>query len=167
MERLDNILKSGEGILDNIGGVATFVLMIFVVLQVLGRYIFKTDLIPGLYNIIESYVYTLLIFATLASSYRAGLWPKLEMFVDRMPERRARYVRITCLTIELVLYFAVTFFTLIYAIKMCAEGRQMMAGARNYPLYPMLCIVPVAFTFLCVETFLNLWRVVKKVEFEQ
>lgn len=160
--KVDTWMKKIERFLELTGAGACFVLMVFVVLQVLGRYVFKSEIIPGLYNIIESYVFPVIVFTVLGASYRAGLWPRLDIFILKMPKKQARIVNTICLIIEFILYLILAIFTLIYAVKMVAEGRQMQAGAFTMPLYPVLCIVPVAFSFLCVEILLKLSMVLKK-----
>lgn len=158
MNNSGKALKAVEAISENAAGVTVFILMIFGVLQVVSRYILKFDVIPGLFNIIESYVFPTSVFLALAGSYRIGLWPKLDILLGKMsPANRAR-VELLSHSIEFVLYGTVMVFTAIYAYKMTLETRQMQAGATNLPLYPILWIVPFAFILLVIRAGDRIWQ---------
>jgi len=153
-----------EAVLSEIGGIGCFLLMIGVCFGVLERYVLKTTIIQGLYNIIESWIYPLLIFMALAASYRIGLWPRLEVFVDRMSHHPNRIINIIHEVIGLVMYLAVTYFTFFYSIDLTKDGRTFQAGAANYPLWPFMWLVPLAFLVLSAEVLINLWKMIVKKE---
>ena len=162
MDKLNNAMGKVEIFVEHIGGLACFLLMMAVVFGVLERYVLQTTIIEGLYNIIESWIFPLLIFGALAGSYRFGLWPRLEVVIDRLPHQPNRIINIVHEVIGLVMYLVITYFTMFYAIAMTEEGRQFQAGAATYPLYPFLWLVPVAFVLLSVEVLINLWKMIVK-----
>ena len=164
MKKIDLMMQHTERVVEFIGGIGCFLLMISVCLEVVSRYIVQKVLITGLYNITESYIFPGLVFLTIAGSYRVGLWPKLEVFIDTMAYSKQRKIKIVTTAIELILYVTVAVFTLIYAYAMTLDGREFMAGSKNYPLYPMLWVVPVAFTLLSIEVLLFLGKVIKEKE---
>jgi TRAP-type C4-dicarboxylate transport system permease small subunit len=155
-------MKNIESVAENLAGIACFLLMVAVCWGVFERYVFKMSLINGLYNMIESYIFPVLVFAAVAGSYRAGLWPRLEVLVDRMPAGRIRVINTINEIIGLVMYVSVTYFTCAYAIAMTIEGRQFQAGATTYLLWPLLWLVPIAFALLSIEVLLNLGKLVFK-----
>ncbi|BBO73094.1 hypothetical protein DSCW_05110 [Desulfosarcina widdelii] len=158
MEKFNKVIAKVDGLFEYVGGLFCFLLMISVVLQVLGRYFFKHDLIPGIYNIIESYLFPIVVLLALGGSYRVELWPKLDIFIEQLDPAKRRSVNLVTLSIEFLLYFLITIFTANYALKMVNEGRLMQAGATMYPLYPVLCIVPFAFFILSLEIIIKIYK---------
>ena len=165
MNTLDKIMGKIEKFMEGIGGFACFLLMMAVVFGVLERYVLKTTLIEGLYNITESWIFTVLAFMALAGSYREGLWPRLETIIDKIPRVPNRAINIVHEIIGIVMYLVIAYFTFRYAIAMTEEGRQFQAGAAQYPVWPFLYLVPLAFFLLSVEVIINLYKlIVKKAE---
>lgn len=162
MKNFDNIMKNIEKVMEHFAGIFCFLLMAAVCWGVLERYVFKMSLVTGLYNIIETYIFPILVFAAIAGSYRSGLWPRLEVLVDRMPTGRIRVINIINEIIGLAMYVSITYFTFLYAIAMTIEGRQFQAGATTFALWPLLWLVPLSFALLSLEGLVALGKWVFK-----
>jgi TRAP-type C4-dicarboxylate transport system permease small subunit len=158
------IMEKFEKVLGDIGGMFCYVLMLMVVLQVLGRYFLKMEILPGSYNMMESYVFPLIVFLTMGRSFRDGLFPKFDLLRSSLPTKPKRVADSFALTVELIVYIITFVFTTIYAIKMVQVRRQLQAGANLYPLYHILWLSPFCFGLLSIETILIWLKVVIKGE---
>jgi len=161
MVSVDKFMLSTQKKLEFLGGIGCFVLMLCVVLEVLSRYVFEKVIITGLYNITESYIFPSLTFLAFAGSYRIGMWPNLDIFINKMTPTKKRWVKLSTLGIEFVLYSIVAIFTLNYSYEMTLENRMMQAGSATYPLYPILWVVPLAFFLLLIEILLRISKELK------
>ena len=153
-----------ESFIESIGAIACFLLMIAVCFGVVERYVLKITIIEGLYNITESIIFPTLVFTALAGSYRSGLWPRLDVIIDRLAIRKYRIISSIHDVMGLVIYLTVTYFTILYAVKLTIDGRTFQAGVHNLPIWPILWLVPVAFALLSIEVLLNLWKLNAKVK---
>jgi TRAP-type C4-dicarboxylate transport system permease small subunit len=158
MEKLDRFLHNTESVVEFLAGIGCFVLMIAVVTEVLSRYVLKTILITGLFNITETYIFPFFTFLAFAGSYRVNLWPKLDILANHMTFSTRRILELFILFIELTLWGMAMYFTMIYAYKMTLEGRLFGAGSLQYPLYPILWLVPFCLFLLCMEIVLSMWK---------
>jgi TRAP-type C4-dicarboxylate transport system permease small subunit len=162
LKKIDKFMQSIETSFEMLGGLACIGLMFLVIIESLGRYVFKRTLIAGGYNITEGFVFPALVFLGISGSYRMGLWPRLEILTGKMSPKKQMFFFIVTGVIELALYITITIVTAIYGYKMTLENKQMMAGSTTYPLYPILIFIPFAFLFLSIEVVLSIWKKVIK-----
>lgn len=161
----ENILSKFEKLLSEIGGISLAAIMIVTVLSVFGRYVFRMDLIPGVYNIIERVLFPLLVFLALPRSYIEGSFPKLEILTGRLSVNKRKIVNIIVLIIELAVYCLVTWYVAKFFFGVLERGQQIQVGVVRYPLYPIMFIVLLSFFLLTVEFALSLYRGIKEWKF--
>lgn len=128
------------------------VIMLVTVLSVLGRYVLHTDLIPGVYNIIERLLFPLMIFWALPLAHREGMFPKLDLVMgDRLGVRGRAACALFVGLIELAVYAVLLYLVWIFVSKAIAGNRTMMIGVETWPLWPVAIMMPFAFVLMMIE----------------
>ncbi|MGI5911850.1 MAG: TRAP transporter small permease [Syntrophomonadaceae bacterium] len=134
-----------------VSSIAILLIIAFVVIASIGRYITGTMVIPGLYEMTGFYLMPLAVFPALVFSYMNGTFPAVENLFDKFPEKYQRWVKILFLLIEIVLFVVLTYETFQYALTGTAKDMGMRAGANIWPLYPFLYLAPYGFALLTLK----------------
>lgn len=148
-----------EGGLASVGaGLSLLAMIIITVLSVFGRYVLGQDILPGAYNLIERISFPLIVFWALPAAHREGIFPRLETFVAKLPERWQRVVSAFVLLVEFVIYAVVMWYVLRFTWKSIAIGRTMQIGTDVWPIWPVLVMMPLAFALMLLEMARLVWR---------
>ncbi|MEB1806982.1 MAG: TRAP transporter small permease [Bacillaceae bacterium] len=161
MEGKIDTLYKGFNIIKNSGlvlaGIAVFLMMTFIVLDVLLRNVFSASF-PGNYEIIQRYLMPLAVFPAIAITYSSGLMPKITMFVEKLPEKVQYIINLFLLFLEMFVMILIFYYSWKYAIQGLQSGVTFPAGGKMYPLYPVLFLVPLGFALLTIELVFNIIR---------
>lgn len=141
-------------------GICICIVVLLMVVDVLGRYVFHTTILIGIYSINEYFLFPLIIFLGLGVGYRSGIFPRLTFIEERAPAKQKWLMQIVCLAIELILFASVAIYELHYTICMVGERLVVSVGPYLWPIYPVMCIMTLGFCILTIEIALKLRRVV-------
>ncbi|WP_216831158.1 TRAP transporter small permease [Alkalihalobacterium elongatum] len=133
-----------------ISGICLFLMMVFIVADVLSRNILSKS-IPGNYEIVRYYFMPLALFPGVAYAYGTGIFPRITMIVSKLSKKIQKLIVILLLFVELVLFSLVFYFGLQYGLSGVEEGLAFPAGGKMYPLYPFIFLVPIGFGMLIIE----------------
>lgn len=168
MKKFMSYLESFEKLLIYASGVSLFGMMLITVISVLGRYFFRTDAIPGAYNIVERILFPLLVFWALPLAYKEGTFPKLEFILDRTGSQRIKKnVKYLTIGVELAIYCLVLYFVFRYTVTGIQNNQLMQIGTKRLSLYPILIMVPISFALLVMEAVINIYRNYIEPNFQQ
>ena len=134
-------LEPLEDKLGIVAGACICVVVILMVMDVLGRYVFGTTIIIGIYSINERYLFALIVFLGLGVGYRSGVFPRLTFLEQRAPAKQGWLIQIVCLAIELILYVSVTVYEVQYAIYAVGERLEVGVGPHVTPIYHVMCVM--------------------------
>ncbi|WP_078428348.1 TRAP transporter small permease [Alkalihalobacterium alkalinitrilicum] len=133
-----------------ISGMGIFLMMVFIVGDVLSRNFFNKS-IPGGYEIVRNYFMPVSIFPALAYAYSTGIFPRITMVVSRFSKNYQRFNVIVMLAAEGILFTLLAWYGLQYALEGVREGLAFPAGGKLYPLYPFIFLVPIGAGLLIIE----------------
>lgn len=153
-----SIIKKGSLV---VSGIAVFLMMIFIVAEVILRNIFSMS-ISGNYEILENYLMPLAVFPVIAITYSSGLMPKITMLVDKFTGKAQYIINLFLLLLELLVMGLIFYLTLDYAIQGLHDGAAFPAGGKMYPLYPVYFLVPLGFGLFIIEIIFNIIYEIKQ-----
>ncbi|WP_216829671.1 TRAP transporter small permease [Alkalihalobacterium elongatum] len=156
-----NVIKNGGLIL---AGIAVFLMMGFIVVDVLLRNVFSASL-SGSYEIIQRYLMPLAVFPAIAITYSSGLMPKITMFVEKLSGKVQYIINLFLLFLEIFVMILIFYYSWRYAIQGLQAGVTFPAGGKMYPLYPVLFLVPLGFALLTIELVFNIIKELMKKPF--
>jgi TRAP-type C4-dicarboxylate transport system permease small subunit len=134
-----------------VSGIAIFGMMLFIVYDVVGRNLLGGS-IRGGFEIVQNYFMPLSIFPALGYVYASGILPKMDMVMDRAPQRLQGGVIHLLLLGELVIFSLLFYFTWDYATAGMGRGMSFPAAGTLYPLWPLLFLVPFGMALIVIET---------------
>ncbi len=132
-------------------GLCLLAMMLMTVTSVFGRYVLHVDLIPGAYNIIERILFPLMVFWALPTAHREKTFPRLESFPDSLSPYWQTIISAFVLVVEIAIYGIVLWFATRFAWNSIVSGRPMQVGTNFWPLWPVLVMMPLAFTLMLLE----------------
>ncbi len=132
-------------------GLCLLAMMLITVISVFGRYVLGMDLIPGAYNIIERFIFPLIVFCALPLAHREGTFPRLEMLSQALPQRLRLSVATLVLLVEVVVFAVLLYYVTQFAWNSFLDGRRAQVGTGYWQLYPVLAMVPLAFGLMLLE----------------
>ncbi|WP_290685798.1 MULTISPECIES: TRAP transporter small permease [unclassified Haematobacter] len=145
-------------------GLSLLIIMLLTVSSVVGRYVLHTDLIPGVYNMIERVFFPLMVFWALPLAHREGMFPKLELFMGyAMSARQRAAVAVFVGVVELAVYAVLMYFIWLFVERGITSNRTVMIGVEKWPLWPIAIMMPLAFGLMMVEMLRLVWRDVQVV----
>jgi TRAP-type C4-dicarboxylate transport system permease small subunit len=134
-----------------VSGVAIFGMMLFIVYDVVGRNLLGGS-IRGGFEIVQNYFMPLSIFPALGYVYASGILPKMDMVMDRVPQKLQSATVYVLLLAELVIFSLLFYFTWDYATAGMDRGMSFPAAGTLYQLWPLLFLVPFGVALIVVET---------------
>lgn len=133
-----------------ISGVAVFVLMLFIVVDVVLRNMGGAS-IPGGFEIVENYLLPLIVFPSLAWVCGSGIMPNMDLLIPRMsPASRYRTVQ-TIVAAEIVVIGVVFVAAAVFAGWHVMHQSAFLAGLTMMPQWPAQVLAPLGLGLLVVE----------------
>jgi TRAP-type C4-dicarboxylate transport system permease small subunit len=164
VDNFDIILNKLINLSITLASIAIFLMMVFVLISSVGRYITGTVIIPGLIEMTGFYLMPLAVFPAFAYSYMSGTFPMVDNLANKCPERVQFWIKGLYLLLEVILFALVTYFTLEYALIGTAKNMQMRAGANLWPLYPFFYTAPYGFALLTLKAATAFLKLLKNKE---
>ena len=132
---------------------AIFILMLFVVCEVIGRYVFNRP-IPGAIDWIEVYM---AIFAFLPAAYaqRLGVHVRMELVVAKMRGRLLWGVECFAVCIGVVYCLIIIDKSWEHFLRSIIDGDSTIDVQLQ--TWPGKLVVPVALTLLCIRLIIQVW----------
>jgi hypothetical protein len=133
-----------------ISGVAVFVLMLFIVLDVVLRNLGGAS-IPGGFEIVENYLLPLIVFPSLAWVCGSGIMPNMDLLLPRMSPGVRRSTVQTIVIAEIVVIGAVFVASAVFAIWHVMHQTAFLAGLTMLPKWPAQLLAPLGLGLVVVE----------------
>ena len=132
---------------------AIFILMLFVVCEVIGRYVFNRP-IPGAIDWIEVYM---AIFAFLPAAYaqRLGVHVRMELVIAKMRGRLLWGVECFAVCIGVIYCLIIIDKSWEHFLRSIIDGDSTIDVQLQ--TWPGKLVVPVALTLLCIRLIIQVW----------
>jgi len=133
-----------------ISGTSIMAMMLIIFADVFSRN-FLGGSITGVLEVVQKYLMPLAIFPGLAFVYASGIMPRMDLLIVKFNKGFQNVVVYLLLILELLIFTAVVYYSLEYAIYGVKENLSFSAGAALYPVYPILFLIPFGFLLLIIE----------------
>lgn len=149
-----------------ISGIAILLMMCMIALEIILRSVFSSS-IPGGYLIVQNYFMPLVVFPALAYAFKSGIFPRLDIVVDKVKSQIAKMcIIVAILLVELICCVILAYFGFVMGLEGAEEGRAFLTGNTYLPLYPFFFFVGIAFTMVSIKiTMMLLKLIVSKGEY--
>lgn len=157
MSMLSRVQSGLLALLATIGAVAIITLMIHVVVDVALRNTTNTP-VPATYEIVTHYYMIALAFIPLAWVERGGGMVQVEAIEPFLNEHMRHWSDRLVAVISTVIYGALTWVTLLTALKNFKTGTFVMAQSMPVPTWPAYFLLPLGFALAALVTFLRIFE---------
>ncbi len=135
-----------------ISAISTFVIMLLVVGNVIGRYLFNAP-ITGAFEVTESLLVVVVMLVLALTQYHGG-HIRVTMLTRRLPPRWGRLAKIGSLLISAVFFTWCAYATWKYAYQSYSFDEHEW-GSIAFPLYPFKFVVFLGVVLLAVQFVLD------------
>lgn len=146
-----------------ISAAAVMITMFYITIDVFVRTFTSTALV-GTYEIIQNYFMPLIIFPGLAYAYSSGVMPKIVIAADRLSKEKRNTLYIVVLIINIILFAALAYFTLMHAIQSTGDKTGFIVGTKELPVWQAFYLPVIAFIMLTIE---DVFIVIKNIKTKQ
>lgn len=144
-----------------LAGVAILLMMTITVLDVILKNLFASS-IPGNYLYMENILMPLAIFLGMPYAFFSGIFPRLDMVVNKFKYTTKINIVILMLILELLAFLVIIYYSFIYGIFGITTNITFLAGINSIPLYPMFFLVTLAFTLIAFYLVKVVWASYKE-----
>jgi TRAP-type C4-dicarboxylate transport system permease small subunit len=131
---------------------ATFVMMVLVVVNVLGRYLLNKPL-TGTLEFTESLL-VLIIFLSLALTQYDGGHIRVTLLTRHLPKRAARALTVGCMLVGAAFFSWCAYAAWVFAAQAYSFNEQEW-GEVVFPLWPMKFVVFIGIALLAIQFLLD------------
>jgi C4-dicarboxylate transporter DctQ subunit len=131
-----------------ISAVCVLILMVLVIADVFGRYLFNSP-VPMTYEV-GSFLMVFVVFLGLAYTQRMGAHIRVEVFTLRLSSRVRAILDIVASVLGLLLYITIAYQSFIWAWASWQVG-DYVSGLINIPRWPSQFVVPLGAVLLCLQ----------------
>ena len=146
--RLDRALGWLVGAANAVSAAFVLLLMILVVADITGRYLFNSP-VPMAYEF-GSFMLVFIVFLALASTQRAGAHIRVEFVTLRLPPRARTCLDVLAYCLGILVYATILWRGFGWAWTSWQVG-DYVAGLINIPRYPSQFAVPLGAAILCLQ----------------
>ena len=146
--RLDRALGRLVAAANAVSAASVLVLMILVVADITGRYLFNRP-VPMAYEF-GSFILVFIVFLALASTQRMGAHIRVEFVTLRLPTRARVCLDILAYCLGIMIYATILWRGFGWAWTSWLVG-DYVAGLINIPRYPSQFAVPLGAAILCLQ----------------
>jgi TRAP-type C4-dicarboxylate transport system permease small subunit len=139
-------------VIAQISAAATFVMMVLVVVNVLGRYLLNQPL-TGTLEFTESLL-VLIIFLSLALTQYDGGHIRVTLLTRRLPKRAARALTAGCMLVGAAFFTWCAYAAWVFAAQAYSFNEQEW-GEVVFPLWPMKFVVFIGIALLALQFLLD------------
>lgn len=159
---MEKLIGNVNRVLVFVAGLGLICLMLLIFAGVITRYIFGFS-IPTSYEIVEQYLMPLTIFSALGYSFKSGIFPRVDSFVENIKsEQVRRIINTSVLILELVLFASITYLLFDFAFYSLETGMGFRSNGVAYLLFPIHLIIALSFLWTtiimlhqCIKAFKN------------
>ena len=130
---------NGAGI---IGGFAIALMMIHIVADVIGRYVFSAPL-PGTIAIVANYYMVIAAFLPLAFAEEKDAHISVEVITDLFPEVAQKHLAAWTSLVSLAVFLLLTVKSWEEAVVRHAMGTSVVQGGDRIPVWPASYLLPI------------------------
>jgi TRAP-type C4-dicarboxylate transport system permease small subunit len=159
MTSLDAAVRILEAVLSRIAQTALFIMMIAVVLDSGGRYLFNHPL-SGVYEATELYLMIAVVFLAIGQTQRLGGHVRVELLLERLPVALQRALEIIYLLATMAVFAVAAYASMRMCWQAFADGRWT-AGVVPLPTGPSWTIVAIGLAALCVRLLIQAMQIVR------
>lgn len=126
-------------------------LMILISAGVITRYIFGFS-IPTAYEITENFLMPMTVFAALGYSYRTGIFPRVDAFVNGLTNLRLKQIiNVIILGLELIVFLFISYHLFQFFLYSIDTGMGFRSGRISFPLYHIHFLMFISFAWMTVR----------------
>jgi TRAP-type C4-dicarboxylate transport system permease small subunit len=140
---------------NGISAVFVLVLMILVIADIGGRYLFNRP-VPMTYEV-GAFMMVFVVFLAMAYTQRAGAHIRVEFLTLRLPPRARMILDIVSSILGTLLYATIAYQGFTWAWTSWEVG-DYIAGLINIPRYPSQFVVPLGAAILCLQFIADIVR---------
>lgn len=144
-----------------LAGIAVLLMMILTVTDVILKNLFESS-IPGAYVYVENILMPLAIFLGMPYTFFSGIFPRLDMVVNKFKKPTRINIVISVLILELLAFIVIVYYSFMYGIFGVTTNITFLAGINSIPLYPMFFLVTLAFTLISIYLIKIIWKSYKE-----
>jgi TRAP-type C4-dicarboxylate transport system permease small subunit len=153
LSRLDRLLLKAEGLLNFVGGVFIFLLVLLATVNVLGRWLFSLP-VDGYIDWVEQAM-AFIAFLGLAYTQRGGGHIRMDIVIGQLRGRWLWCAEIATVALMLLLTLVLVYGSFVHFQRAYQIGDSSLD--INLPTWPAKLVVPVALSLLALRLLLQLW----------
>ncbi|WP_096200098.1 TRAP transporter small permease [Bacillus sp. FJAT-45350] len=144
-----------------IGSIGLAGLMILITAGVFTRYVLNFS-IPTAYEIVENYLMPITVFATLGYSYKSGILPRVDAFVEKIKSLKIkRFINSSIIMVELITFLFISYYMYQFTIYSFDNGMGFRTNGINFPLYHINFLIFISFAYMSLLILLKFIKSVK------
>lgn len=148
---MDKVNKGIDRLTLIISSIGLVGLMLLITAGVISRAFFSFS-IPSAYEIVGNYLMPLTIFVALGYSYKSGIFPRVDTFVENMQSRKLKKTtNSVIILIELLIFVFVSYFMFEYTIYSFDTGMGVRASGITFPMYPIYLLTFLGFLWMTLS----------------
>lgn len=133
-----------------IAGLGLVGLMILISAGVVTRYMFGFS-IPTAYEFVEQYLMPLTIFVALGYSYKSGIFPRVDTFVENIKSPKIKKgINLSILILEVVIFTFFTYLLFDFSFYSLETGMGFKSNGNAYTLFYIHLITAISFAWITV-----------------
>jgi len=132
-----------------IGGLAIALMMLNVVLDVAGRYLFATP-VPGTITVVSYYYMIIAAFVPLAFAEQKNAHISVEVVTERLPGWLQRHLNTFSLLLSTVVFLLLAVRTWGEAVSKQDIGASVVQGVNSIVIWPTYYVLPVGFALMAL-----------------
>lgn len=153
LRSIDGLSQSGS----LIAAIACFVLLINVVLDVLGRWLFNHP-VNGTIEYVSYWWMPIIVFLAFAAAQLRNEHIQIDYLVDHLPPATRKTVSIFCLSIAIITILALAYYALLDALA-AAEVKQAAYGTAEVLIWPIKFVAVAGLILFALQLAASLYRV--------
>jgi len=135
MDGLKRVIDPPTGLLAWLGGLSLVLMMLHVVADVIGKYVFNWP-VPGTLEVVAAYYMVMVLFLPLAYVTRGDQHIVIEMFTNRMKPRALAWLKATVGLLTFIYMAILTWKTGEEAIERTIDGEVWQSAGFNVVIWP-------------------------------
>ncbi|GAA0348689.1 hypothetical protein GCM10008931_44950 [Oceanobacillus oncorhynchi subsp. oncorhynchi] len=159
---MEKLISNVNRFLVFVAGLGLIILMLLIFAGVITRYVFGFS-IPTSYEIVEQYLMPLTIFVALGYSFKSGIFPRVDSFVENIKsEQVKKIINISVLILELILFAFITYLLFEFAFYSLETEMGFRSNGIAYLLFPIHLVIAISFLWTtvimihqCIKAFKN------------
>ncbi|MGD6855748.1 TRAP transporter small permease [Bacillus infantis] len=143
-----------------VSGAAIVLMMLITFIDVTLKNLFGST-IPGSYLYVQNYLMPLAFFCGLPYAFFSGIFPRLDIVVNKFSSKVIAKLVVAVLALELVAFILIMYYSFLYGLHGLNTNITFLAGINSMPLYPFFFLVTIGFGLLSIYLISVLRKIVK------